>query len=115
MLVFVVSYCDTMDLSSKHLKTLESIIANPHPEKEIDKGALKSIRVFQVQAGVDLQNVHNVMLHYKGYTGKVELDEEAAIFHDEVIDIKDVITFQGKSVDELERAFRDSIDDYLEF
>jgi hypothetical protein len=47
-----VSNCDTIDLSSKHLKTLESIFNNPHPEKEIDKGALKSIRVFLVQAGV---------------------------------------------------------------
>ena len=29
--------------------------------------------------------------------------------------LKDVITFQGKSIDELEQAFKDSIDDYLEF
>jgi predicted HicB family RNase H-like nuclease len=40
------------------------------------------------------------MLHYKAYTGKVELDEVAAIFHGEVVDIKDVITFQGKSLNE---------------
>ena len=31
------------------------------------------------------------------------------------MDLRDVITFQGKSVDELEKAFKDSIDDYLEF
>jgi predicted HicB family RNase H-like nuclease len=55
------------------------------------------------------------MLKYKGYTGRVELDDEAGIFHGEVLDLKDVITFQGKSVEELEEAFRDSIDDYLEF
>jgi len=34
----------------------------------------------------------------KGYMGKVEFDDEAAIFHGEVIDTRDVITFQGKSV-----------------
>jgi predicted HicB family RNase H-like nuclease len=28
---------------------------------------------------------------------------------------KDVITFQGKSVEEIEIAFHDSIDDYLDF
>ena len=55
------------------------------------------------------------MLKYKGYHGKVEFDEEAGLFHDEVVDLRNVITFQGKSVDELEQAFRDSIDDYLEF
>jgi predicted HicB family RNase H-like nuclease len=55
------------------------------------------------------------MLRYKGYTGHVEYDDEARIFHGEVLDLKDVVTFQGKSVEEIERAFRDSIDDYLDF
>ncbi len=55
------------------------------------------------------------MLTYKGYHGKVDFDEEAGLFHGEVVDLRDVITFQGKSVEELEEAFRDSIDDYLEF
>ena len=55
------------------------------------------------------------MLNYKGYTGHVEFDDEAGLFHGEVWDVRDVVTFQGKSVDELERAFKDSVDDYLEF
>ncbi len=52
---------------------------------------------------------------YKGYQGVVEYDEEAKVFSGEVINTRDVITFQGKSVPELERAFRESVDDYLEF
>jgi predicted HicB family RNase H-like nuclease len=52
---------------------------------------------------------------YKGYEGTVKFDEEAHLFHGEVINTRDVITFQGSSVNELEKAFRDSIDDYLEF
>ena len=55
------------------------------------------------------------MLNYKGYVGRAEFDDEARLFHGEVLDLKDVITFQGTSVDELEQAFRDSVDDYLEF
>ena len=55
------------------------------------------------------------MLNYKGYSGHVEFDDEARLFHGEVLDLRDVVTFQGKSVDEIEQAFRDSIDDYLEF
>lgn len=55
------------------------------------------------------------MMTYKGYSGHVSFDNEAKIFHGEVIDTKDVITFQGRSVDEIETAFRDSIDDYLDF
>ena len=54
-------------------------------------------------------------MRYKGYTGHVEFDDEAGIFHGEVIDTRDVITFQGKSVTELKKAFKDSINDYLNF
>lgn len=54
-------------------------------------------------------------MKYKGYEGIVTYDEEAKIFHGEVIGLKDVITFQGTSVEELEEAFKDSVDDYLEF
>jgi len=55
------------------------------------------------------------MLKYMGYTGYVEFDDEAGLFHGEVIDTKDVITFQGTTVEEIQIAFRDSVDDYLEF
>ena len=55
------------------------------------------------------------MMQYRGYMGKVEFDDEAAAFHGEVINTRDVITFQGESVSELTQAFRDSIDDYLAF
>lgn len=55
------------------------------------------------------------MLKYKGYTGRVEFDDEAGLFHGEVLDLRDVVTFQGTSVEELEKEFRDSIEDYLEF
>ena len=54
-------------------------------------------------------------MEYKGYIGKVALDEEAGILHGEVINTKDVITFQGRTVDEITQAFRDSVDDYLAF
>ncbi len=55
------------------------------------------------------------MMEYKGYFAKVEFDDEADIFHGEVINLRDVVTFQGQKVDELQKAFRDSLDDYLEF
>lgn len=55
------------------------------------------------------------MLKYKGYIGHVSFDEDAEIFHGDVINTKDVITFQGVSVAELKQAFTDSIDDYLLF
>ena len=55
------------------------------------------------------------MLTYKGYIGHVEFDDEADIFHGEVINTRDVITFQGNTVAEIKKAFRESVDDYLAF
>src|ERR1700733_13059945 len=54
-------------------------------------------------------------MKYKGYHGHVNYDEEAKLFHGEVVGLRDVITFQGTSVEELEQAFKDSLDEYLDF
>lgn len=55
------------------------------------------------------------MMNYKGYSGTVRYDDEAEIFHGEVLGLRDVVTFQGVSVRELKASFEDSVDDYLEF
>ncbi len=55
------------------------------------------------------------MMKYKGYIGRVEYDDEAGLFHGEVINARDVITFQGTSVEEIKREFQLSIDVYLDF
>ncbi len=55
------------------------------------------------------------MMTYKGYSGQVEFDDEADILHGRVIGIKDVITFEGRTVDDIRVAFHDSVEDYLEF
>ncbi|MBY5819806.1 type II toxin-antitoxin system HicB family antitoxin [Rhizobium leguminosarum] len=52
-------------------------------------------------------------MHYKGYEAVIEFDEEAEIFHGEVVNMRDVITFQGTSAVELKQAFADSLDNYL--
>ena len=55
------------------------------------------------------------ILTYKGYDGCFEYDAEADIFHGEVRHINDVVTFQGRSIDELKQALADSVEDYLAF
>ena len=55
------------------------------------------------------------MLSYKGYTGKVSFDGHFEIFHGEVCGLRDVVTFQGHTAKQIKKAFRDSVDDYLEF
>lgn len=55
------------------------------------------------------------MMEYKGYVAKVEFDNEGEVFYGEVINLRDVITFEGESVAELKQAFEDSVEDYLAF
>lgn len=55
------------------------------------------------------------MMTYKNYVAQVEFDDEAEIFHGQVINTRDIITFQGSTVRELKKAFAESVDDYLEF
>jgi predicted HicB family RNase H-like nuclease len=55
------------------------------------------------------------MMEYKGYVGRVEFDDEAGLFHGEVISARDIITFQGTTAEEIMWEFRVSVDVYLEF
>jgi predicted HicB family RNase H-like nuclease len=52
---------------------------------------------------------------YKGYSGILEVDVDADILFGTVVDVNDVITFQGETIEEARQAFQDSVDDYLEW
>ena len=54
------------------------------------------------------------VLTYKGYQGRFEYDADADIFHGDVLHITDVVTFQGRSIDELKTALADSVEDYFD-
>ena len=54
-------------------------------------------------------------MNYKGYTATVEFDPDDRVFHGRVNDISDVVTFEGTSVDELEAAFHNSVEQYVAF
>jgi predicted HicB family RNase H-like nuclease len=55
------------------------------------------------------------MKPYKGYLAGLYVDEEEAIIRGKVLNTRDTITFYGKTVGEALQAFRDSVDDYLDF
>ena len=54
------------------------------------------------------------MIKYKNYAGVVEYNDVGKIFTGEVIGLRDVVTFQGRSATELEKSFKQSVDLYLE-
>ena len=53
------------------------------------------------------------MMKYKGYVARIEFDDEDRIFVGHLAGIKDIVGFHGSSVDELEAAFHESVDNYI--
>ena len=53
-------------------------------------------------------------LKYKDYTGTVEFSAEDEVFHGKIFGIKDLVTFEGRSVEEIKHAFEESVDEKLE-
>lgn len=54
------------------------------------------------------------VLTYKGYSARVEFDAEDRLFFGRLAGIEDGVGFHADSVDGLEAAFREAVDDYLE-
>jgi predicted HicB family RNase H-like nuclease len=54
------------------------------------------------------------MMEYKGYAGFIDFDADDKTFSGTVTGLRDVIHFEGRTAAELLRAFRESIDSYLE-
>jgi predicted HicB family RNase H-like nuclease len=50
-----------------------------------------------------------------GYLATIELDADAGLFHGEVINMRDVLTFQGRSPEDLKQAFAETLADYRQW
>ena len=54
------------------------------------------------------------VLTYKTYSARVEFDAQDNVLHGRIAGIRDGVTFHASDVDELRRAFREAVDDYVE-
>ncbi len=54
-------------------------------------------------------------MRYKGYVAEIGFDDSADMFHGRVIGMRDVIDFYGSSPAKLRTAFKDSVDEYLQW
>jgi predicted HicB family RNase H-like nuclease len=50
---------------------------------------------------------------HRGYSARVEYDADDRIFVGHLAGIRDTVGFHGRTVDELEAAFREAVDGYL--
>ena len=53
------------------------------------------------------------LLSYKNYNGTVEYSKEDSCLFGKVMGIKSLLSYEGNSVQELERGFQNVIDEYL--
>ena len=53
------------------------------------------------------------VLTYKDFIGSVHFSAEDKVFHGKIEGITDLVTFEGKNVDELIKAFHEAVDDYI--
>lgn len=54
------------------------------------------------------------VLTYRGYSARVEFDADDRLFFGRLAGIEDGVGFHADSVDGLEAAFHEAVDDYLE-
>ncbi len=54
-------------------------------------------------------------MNYKGFSAAVRYDKRDGIYHGQLTDTYDNVFFEGATVEELQIAFREAIDDYLAY
>ncbi len=54
------------------------------------------------------------VMNYKGYSARVEYDDEDAIFTGRLAGIRDGIGFHAETVEDLRSAFQEAVEDYIE-
>ena len=54
------------------------------------------------------------LMQYKGYSAKVEYSDDDKCFFGVVLGLADSVSFEGQSIEELNSAFVEAVDDYLE-
>lgn len=52
-------------------------------------------------------------LKYKNFVGSVEFSEADGGFFGKILGIEDIVSYDGKTLEELEIEFREVVDDYL--
>ncbi len=56
----------------------------------------------------------NNILQYKSYYASVHFSAGDEVFYGTILGINDLVSFEGSSVKELKKAFKDAVEDYLE-
>lgn len=54
------------------------------------------------------------VLKYKDFVATLDFSDADNVFYGKILGINDLILFEGSSIDELNKAFKEAVEDYLE-
>ena len=54
-------------------------------------------------------------LKYKGYVGSIDYSEDDGVLFGEILGIDGLVSYEGKTVEELTQSFHEAVEDYLVF
>lgn len=52
---------------------------------------------------------------YKGYFSQVYYSDEDSVFYGKIDGIRDLVSYEGKSMEEAKKDFEEAVDNYLSF
>lgn len=55
------------------------------------------------------------LLYYRGYTGNVRYSQDDGCYYGIVRNIKGLVTYEGVTLEELEKDYQEVIDDYVAY
>lgn len=55
------------------------------------------------------------ILRYKGYEGKVHYSKDDKVYWGTILNIKGLVTFEADNIVDLDRAFKEAVDEYIIF
>ena len=67
----------------------------------------------RINRGYMQDNVMTSRLYHKGYTGSVLFSVEDDCLHGKILDINDIITYEGETVKDIKKAFEGAVDRYI--
>ncbi len=56
----------------------------------------------------------NNTMTYKGFTGTVEFSEPDGVFFGKVLGIRSLVSYEGKTAEDLIEDFHNAVDEYIE-
>ena len=60
-----------------------------------------------------MEEKRDCLQEYRGYIGSVEYSEEDGVFFGKLIGIRDLVSYEGKTLELLEKDYRKAVDFYL--